>query len=317
MFKRSYLEGYTVIQLRTKYDDEVIARIMGPAAVRQPLQERNSWPADDTVHQLSTVQHPNADQRPIEADQLLEADQRLVDQLLSEPEQHSLPSIDDRHTTNTEVSSAQRLARVGREVDSAEEARAEGSCVNEDRWEQLLFSELFWLPAPLSALPSSDAEEGSSSAAEDLSLAADQSLISDLEYDESFVDAVLKDANIFHDPVVDVLDLTTRGVNGEIGDGCEGSLIRTAEVADTMVTNRQDPGVGQSQPRTVSPVAARGSAAVLPSDLTLRRKRKRSSSASRMQRRKMAAGSESDQSSDIRTSVPQEQECHHNMPVLF
>ena len=162
-----------------------------------------------------------------------------------------------------------------------------------------------------------DAEEGSSSAAEDLSLAADQSLISDLEYDESFVDAVLKDANIFHDSVVDILDLTTRGVNGEIGDGCEGLLIRTAEVADTMVTNRQDPGVGQSQPRTVSPVAARGSAAVLPSDLTLRRKRKRSSSASRMHRRKMAAGSESDQSSDIRTSVPQKQECHHNMPVLF
>jgi hypothetical protein len=181
--------------------------------------------------------------------------------------------------------------------------RAEPAVVSKDNVDQLLFTELFRLPSPLTPLsPTSTEEEEMDEEAVDN---PDPSLISELDFDENLLHGVLLDC---------AASFETVAVPRE-GGGAESCLTELDQIVDERITCLSRLQVTLSE----SPAVDRDSvspAVVSTSDPSLRIKRRRTSSSSKMHRSsKMSSDRESAELSDSET-VPREQ-ASRSLPVLF
>jgi hypothetical protein len=290
-----------VKQRRTKYDDEVIAKIMDTNSLRLPHlpaggrgtlpQQQNEVILSARESQLQQVhqQMPRVHQRlPQVQQQLPQFHQQL-------PQVHQqLPQV---HQQLPEVH--QQLSLVlGPDGD-----RADPAVFSEDNVDQLLFSELFRLPSPLTPLSSNSTEE------EDMDEEAvdnpDPSLISELDFDENLLHGVMFEC---------VESFEAVAVPREDG-GAESCLTELDQIVDERITCLSRLQVTLSE----SPAVDRDSvspAVGSTSEASLRIKRRRTSSSNKMlPSTKMASNRDSAELSDSET-VPTEQ-ASRSLPVLF
>jgi hypothetical protein len=289
-----------VKQRRTKYDDEVIAKIMDTNSFRLP--HHPSGGQGTLPQQLNEVilsgmesQLPQVHQQRLQVHQQLPQVHQQLPQVHQQwlQEHQKLPQV---HHQLPEAHQ-QLLIVLGPDGD-----RAEPAVFSEDTVDQLLFSELFRLPSPLTPLSSNSTEEEMDEEAVDN---PDPSLISELDFDENLLHGVLLDCAASFEAVA---------VPRE-GGGAESCLSELDQIVDERITCLSRLQVTLSE----SPAVDRDSvspAVVSTSESSLRIKRRRTSSSNKMlPSTKMASNRDSAELSDSET-VPKEQ-ASRSLPVLF
>jgi hypothetical protein len=276
-----------VKQRRTKYDDEIIAKIMDTNSLRLPHHPsggRGTLPQKQNEVILSGVesQLPQVHQQLPQVHQ-----QRLQVHQQSPVEHHQLPEVHK-----------QLPLVLGPDGDQTEPA-----VFSEDTVDKLLFFELFRLPSPLTPLSPTSIEEEMDEEAVDN---PDPSLISELGFDENLLHGVMFES---------VENFEAVAVPRE-GAGVESCLSELDQIVDEritclsrlQVTLSESPAVDRD---SVSPAV--GSI----SDASLRIKRRRTSSSSKMHRStKMLSIRESTEEMSDSETVPREQ-ASRSLPVLF
>ncbi len=287
-------------QRRTKYDDEVIAKIMDTNSLRLPRLPsggRGTLPQQQNEVILSGIES----QLPQVHQQLPQVHQQLpqVQQQLPQLHQH-LPQV---HQQLPQVD--QRLPEVHQQLPivlGPDGDRTEPAVFSGDTVDQLLFSELFRLPSPLTPLSSNSTEEDMDEEAVDN---PDPSLISELDFDENLLHGVMFEC-------VENFEAVAVPREGAGAESCLSELDQIVEERITclsrlQVTLSESPAVDRE---SVSP------AVVSTSESSLRIKSRRTSSSSKMHRStKMSSDRESAELSDSET-VPREQ-ASRSLPVLF
>jgi hypothetical protein len=283
-----------VKQRRTKYDEKVIAKIMDTNSLRLPHFPSGgggTLPQQQNEVILSGMEQ----QLPQVHQQLPHVHQQL-------PQVHQqLPQV---HQQRLQVH--QQLPEVHQQLSfvlGPDGDRAEPAVFSEDTVDQLLFSELFRLPSPLTPLSSTSTEEEEMD--EEAVDNPDPSLISELDFDENLLHGVMFES---------VEHFETVAVPRE-GGGAESCLSELDQIVDERITCLSRLQVTLSE----SPAVDRDSvspAVVSNSDMSLRIKRRRTSSSNKMlPSTKMASNRDSAELRDSET-VPKEQ-ASRSLPVLF